>query len=83
MDVLGAHRAARDELELTARLRAPGGAVVVAAEAGASTIPPMADRDVVDGRPAAYVCRNLVCERPVTDPADLGRVLGSAAGGAS
>jgi uncharacterized protein YyaL (SSP411 family) len=45
--------------------------VVVAAEPGASAIPLMSDRDVVDGRPAAYVCRNLVCQRPVTSVEDL------------
>ena len=38
---------------------------------GQSTIPLMADRDLVDGRPAAYVCRNLVCQRPVTSVEDL------------
>ena len=31
----------------------------------------MADRDLVDGRAAAYVCRNLVCQRPVTSVEDL------------
>ena len=40
-----------------------------------STIPLMADRDVVDGRPAAYVCRNLVCQRPVTSVEDLTAAL--------
>jgi uncharacterized protein YyaL (SSP411 family) len=48
---------------------------VVAAEPGDSTIPLMADRDLVNGRPAAYVCRNLVCQRPVTSIEDLRATL--------
>ena len=39
------------------------------------TCAPVADRDVVDGRPAAYVCRGFVCDRPVTDAADLRAAL--------
>ena len=73
--VIGPPGADRDALEHAARRYASGGAVVVAAEPGQSTIPLMADRDLVDGRPAAYVCRNLVCQRPVTSVADLAAVL--------
>ncbi len=29
----------------------------------------------VKGRAAAYVCQSFACEQPVTDPADLGRLL--------
>jgi uncharacterized protein YyaL (SSP411 family) len=65
----------RDLLERTARHHAPIGSVVVAAEPGASTIPLMTDRDLVDGRPAAYVCRNLVCQRPLTSVEDLTELL--------
>ena len=32
-------------------------------------------RRLVDGRAAAYVCRDLVCERPVTDAAALREAL--------
>ena len=67
----------RDALEHAARQHAPLGSVVVAAEPGASSIPLMADRDLVDGRAAAYVCRNLVCQRPVTSVEDLLAQLGS------
>jgi uncharacterized protein YyaL (SSP411 family) len=35
----------------------------------------MADRNAVDGRPAAYVCRNLVCRRPVTSVEELKAAL--------
>ena len=71
MAVVGPSGAERDALEQAARRHAPFGSVVVAAEPGESTIPLMADRDLVDGRPAAYVCRNLVCQRPVTSVEDL------------
>jgi uncharacterized protein YyaL (SSP411 family) len=69
--VVGPAGEERDVLEHAARLHAPLGSVVVAAETGSSRIPLLADRDVVDGRPAAYVCRNLVCQRPVTSVEDL------------
>ncbi|BBH18029.1 thioredoxin domain-containing protein [Nocardioides baekrokdamisoli] len=47
------------------------GAVVVIADAATEGIPLLDGRTQVDGEPAAYVCRNFVCERPVTDPAEL------------
>ncbi len=74
--VVGPAGEERDALERAARRHAPLGSVVVAAEPGASSIPLMADRDLVDGRAAAYVCRNLVCQRPVTSVEDLVAQLG-------
>ena len=73
--VVGQPGADRDALERAARRHAPGGALVVAAEPGHSTIALMADRDLVEGRPAAYVCRNLVCQRPVTSVEELTELL--------
>ncbi|MET0838757.1 MAG: thioredoxin domain-containing protein [Marmoricola sp.] len=69
--IVGPPGPGRDVLERAARHHAPGGAVVVVAEPGENAIPLMADRDVVGGRPAAYVCRHLVCQRPVTTVDDL------------
>ena len=54
------------------RARRMLGAVVVVSDGPRDDIPLLSGRTPVDGRPAAYVCRGLVCERPVTDPADLG-----------
>jgi len=45
--------------------------VAVAASADASTIPLLAGRTRIDGRPTAYVCRQFACRLPVTEPSGL------------
>jgi hypothetical protein len=42
---------------------------------GGADIALLEDRPLVGGRPAAYVCENFACQRPVTDPAELGALL--------
>ncbi|MFC5731640.1 MULTISPECIES: thioredoxin domain-containing protein [Nocardioides] len=68
--VVGPEGEDRDALEARA-LRIPG-AVVVTAEDASDDIPLLSGRSPVDGRPAAYVCRGFVCERPVTEPDAIG-----------
>jgi uncharacterized protein len=46
-------------------LRQPGDAEAVEA------VPLLADRTMIEDKAAAYVCRNYVCNLPVTDPARL------------
>ncbi|MDQ4084473.1 MAG: thioredoxin domain-containing protein, partial [Actinomycetota bacterium] len=75
--VVGAH-GDRDRAELhrvALESPAPGAAVVVGEPGARSGVPLLRDRPLVDGRAAAYVCRGFVCERPVTDPDDLRRLL--------
>jgi len=69
---------ARDELAAVARAATSPGLVVVAGEPDAAGIPLLADRPLVDGRPAAYVCRGFVCDRPTTEPDQLRRQLQAA-----
>jgi len=57
--------------ELAARARRSLGSVVVVVPPGRNGIPLLEGRDLVEGRAAAYVCRSMVCERPVTDPEEL------------
>ena len=79
--VVGPDGEATDSLHLTAlRGTAPG--LVVARGTGDSGngLPLLEGRGVVDGRPAAYVCRQFVCEAPTTDAATLGRAVGVRSG---
>ena len=60
--------------QLAARARSVLGAVVLVVspeQAAVSTIPLLSGRGLVGGRAAAYVCRGMVCEQPVTDPGQL------------
>lgn len=67
--VVGPAGPQRDALADRARRRP--GAVVVVADAPVAGIPLLEGRGPVEGQAAAYVCRGFVCERPVTDAADL------------
>ena len=67
-----------DALVAEARAATSPGLVLVAGEPDAGGIPLLADRPLVDGRSAAYVCRGFVCDRPTTDPAELRRQLQAA-----
>jgi hypothetical protein len=60
-----------DPLLAAARRHAPPGSVIVAGEPDRPGVPLLADRPLIEGRPTAYVCRGFVCDRPVTDVADL------------
>jgi uncharacterized protein YyaL (SSP411 family) len=66
---------AESPLRAAAVRSAPGGAVVLAGSPSSPGVPLLADRDLVDGLPAAYVCRGYVCDRPVTTVADLTAAL--------
>ncbi|MFT4011001.1 MAG: N-acylglucosamine 2-epimerase, partial [Nocardioidaceae bacterium] len=67
--VVGPPGEAREALARAARRRP--GAVVLVADGPNDDIPLLAGRHAIDGKPAAYVCRGFVCERPVTEPAEL------------
>ncbi|MFF3324574.1 thioredoxin domain-containing protein [Streptomyces sp. NPDC002889] len=70
------HDAATRELHRTALLSNAPGAAVAAGEAGSAEFPLLRDRPLMEGRPAAYVCRNFVCHAPTSDPEELARQLG-------
>ncbi|KUL38592.1 hypothetical protein ADL22_17595 [Streptomyces sp. NRRL F-4489] len=52
---------------------APGTVVALGAPGpdDAAEVPLLMSRPLVDGQPAAYVCRHFTCERPTTDPEEL------------
>ncbi|GAA0188782.1 thioredoxin domain-containing protein [Streptomyces cellulosae] len=64
------------ELHRTALLGTAPGAVVAVGTEGSDEFPLLADRPLVDGAPAAYVCRNFTCDAPTTDADRLRAALG-------
>jgi uncharacterized protein YyaL (SSP411 family) len=66
-------------LRRTAFLGTAPGAVVAVAAAGAerSGVPLLRDRTTLGGSPAAYVCRNFVCDAPTADPPALAAAVGT------
>ena len=60
-----------DALTATARRSGSPGMVVVHGMPDAVGVPLLTDRPLVQGAPAAYVCRGFVCDRPVTSVDDL------------
>lgn len=62
-------------LHRTALLGTAPGAVVAFGVAESDELPLLGDRPLVDGGPAAYVCRNFTCDAPTTDPERLRTAL--------
>lgn len=58
-------------LHRTALLGTAPGAVVACGVPDGEEFPLLAGRTLIDGAPAAYVCRGFVCDLPVTDPEAL------------
>ncbi|MER5754918.1 thioredoxin domain-containing protein [Streptomyces sp. NPDC002088] len=58
-------------LHRTALLGTAPGAVVAVGAPESDEFPLLADRPLVGGEPAAYVCRNFTCDAPTTDPERL------------
>ena len=73
--VVGTGAEAQALLDVARGATSPG-IVVVHGMPEAAGVPLLADRPLVDGAPAAYVCRGFVCEMPVTTPEALHTALG-------
>jgi uncharacterized protein YyaL (SSP411 family) len=69
----------RDDLERIARSATSPGMFVITGTPETTTdpaaVPLLANRGLVDGQAAAYVCRGMVCDRPVTTGEELRALL--------
>ncbi|HJQ03654.1 MAG TPA: thioredoxin domain-containing protein [Jatrophihabitans sp.] len=74
--VVGSGESAEALLAVARQSTSPG-LVLAAGAPDQPGVPLLADRPLVAGGPAAYVCRGFVCDRPVTTVADLLAVLDS------
>ncbi|MGH3282011.1 MAG: N-acylglucosamine 2-epimerase, partial [Trebonia sp.] len=67
-----------DLLRAALHVAPPGAVLALGRGSGGSAIPLLADRPLVSGAPAAYVCRNFTCQAPVTTPSALRETLRTA-----
>jgi uncharacterized protein YyaL (SSP411 family) len=65
----------RAALHRTALSSPAPGAVVSIGVPDAAGVPLLADRPLLDGKAAAYVCRGFVCRRPVSSPDELAQLM--------
>ena len=70
-----ANAATRALLEVVTRPYRPFQVTAFKAPGAASPVPLLADRELVGGQPAAYVCVNFACRLPVTEPSALAEQL--------
>ncbi|MFD8162458.1 thioredoxin domain-containing protein [Streptomyces malaysiensis] len=63
-------------LHRAALLATAPGAVVAVGEPGSGEVPLLQDRPLLEGRPAAYVCRGFTCDAPTADVEALTAKLG-------
>ena len=54
----------------------PNLVLAVSPDASTSAVPLLEGRELIDGRPTGYVCRDFACRLPVTDPVALRSQLG-------
>ncbi|NNG37269.1 thioredoxin domain-containing protein [Nakamurella aerolata] len=73
--VVGAESQAAAALLKVARHNTSPGLVAVAGRPDEPGVPLLAERSLVHGRAAAYVCRGFVCQAPVTEPDQLAATL--------
>ncbi len=66
----------RRDLHSTALAGTAPGLVVAVGSPGTTEPALLAERGLVDGRAAAYVCRGFVCDRPTSDVAELADAIG-------
>ncbi|MFI1969073.1 hypothetical protein BLA24_26395 [Streptomyces cinnamoneus] len=76
----GDHPATR-ELHRTALLSTAPGLAVAVGDPGSEEVPLLSGRTLLDGRPAAYVCRHFTCDAPTADPEVLAARLGGSGSG--
>jgi len=66
------------DTEVARAALAPFDPNAVVAFGPSESVPLLQGKDLVDGRPAVFICQNFACQAPITQPADLVSTSGGA-----